>query len=356
MDEIASIKDLKLYVEKIRNNNSICNLKIFENDFSLVEESNNPSFYIFKIKEGQILFNSVITKYAKKGDKKKDIIYYKKNDMYVVEFLGPGIGEIIINIIVNKLFFKSVNPHFLVMLDYSLCDKKGIKINMENLIYGKKKYSNFNAIFIKVTKEIIDSFIIQILYASFTLEYNFSGIHFDLEFRNVFIKEFNDDNYFKAKNMKNIAYFRYKLPSGKSLYLKNYGFILKIGDFDGMVVNNKNIVVINNHSSNADFGNSLYRINPKYPNLTSKEKGFIPGYYLFIRQLIDEIGLYTDIMKDISNIIPDYFKPYDKDIDLTYIEKKDLSNLYPLDELLNSRIFKKYRKKKKDSVIIGYEL
>lgn len=351
------MSNIKKKVEKIRKSDSICDTTIFNNEFTKIYRSKNPVTYLYRSGNTEIFFPNVVTKVSKFIEAKTEVRYYKKAGKNVVEFLGPGVGEIMVNEIINKLFFDGITPHFAVMLGYSVCNRQ-IHINMENLEYGKKKYTSFDKIdeylYSKgqtLTRPMVDSFIISILHSCFVLEHNFSGIHMDLEYRNVFIKEFDDKNpYFRSVNMRDVKYFEYNLPSGKSLYVRNYGFILKIGDFDGSVISYKNSIIVNNHSTEGEIGKMLWSVHPKYPKISTKENTYVPGYHLFFRLLIDDIGYnYTSLTKEIDSIIPKFFKPYDKDIDLASIQKRDFKDIKPLYELLSSKIFEKYHIRPKGS-------
>jgi hypothetical protein len=367
MNNIENIEDLRKYIKKIKNEKSLCVNTVFENNFTLIYKINNPDKYIIETKCGEILLNNVITKEIKKEISNNNIIFYKKNKKNVVEFLSSGIGEIIVGKIINKLFFNHINPHFIITLGYSTCNKI-IKINMENLEFGINRYTNFSNIsnYLKdkherLSGDILDSVIISILHSSFVLEYNFSFIHFDLHYGNIFIKEFDTNNYFKGTNMKKIKYLTYLLPSGKKIYLKNYGFIIKIGDFDACALSLKNISIVCNQNADAEVGNLLYKIHNKYPKLEKNEKGYIPGYYPLIGDFIQHAIKKTELIDSLYNEIPNFFRNNQYFTELNRLEKEDIKKMTPIDELLSSKMFNKYNKKPKDlnkynNIEIGYSL
>jgi len=369
-----NIKVIKKFLQYEMLNTDLCSIKLGEGSFGVLHANNIPS-RIDIIGENTMVFKNIVYKKGLKRDADNIKFYTKNNKLYVVSY--NLYGEAFVSMLVSNLFIRDVSPHFPVSFGFSRCDDK-ILILFENLMNELENGDMATTFYdisaylkdrnIRITEELIDHLIISLLHSVFVLNYNFKMIHFDIYERNIFIKEFKEnEQYFMGKDMTQIKYFAYQLPDGKIIYTKNFGFIIKIGDF-GLATMNIGKIIISNNTKYDNFLALIHHFYPSYPN---NIKHFLPEYYLFLRSFIRTFGLSTSkILLELltsTPILNDHLE-YDIDFlsasmnsDKKNVPKINLDNVIEPNIILSSNLFDKYRVKPDDStkdntVFIKYAL
>ncbi len=284
----------------------------------------------------------------------------KKGYLYMINS-GDPFGEVVLGTIVSNLFYDKITPHVVALLGHSKCSE-GTEIVYENLTYGNADsgiagdFRQFGYYMRKMNKkvsgEMLDSFIIQIFHTIFVLNSRFKLIHFDLEDRNIFVKELTDDPYYGVESMLEYDYLVYHLPDGKKLYTKNNGYLLKIGDLGGSVANYGKLIIENNFASSNLNSQKIRKFYPNYP----KVGNFLPDAYSFVRRLAFKFGLHGSLLFKMLTQIP-FLTDMLVDEDMIYTETdipniqispSELKKVVPVEVILSGDIFTGYHKVPED--------
>lgn len=261
----------------------------------------------------------------------KKIIVRKFGKDNCITYTNTIMGEAHISLLFNTLFVRGITPHVTLCVGLSNCDREAI-------IYEKlgfKNVTNLNDIQIylikqniKITANLIDSFIVQFLHTLYVLKKNFNFVHMDLFYRNIFIKHFNDDPYFKDLNMMKIKWFKYNIPGSPSIYIRNYGFILKFGDFGFSTIKIGNTYLSN---SKECVGADILSKKTEYIKLLHN----LAITFKFISPILRQILLNPHIINEI--ITKDAFA---QEVDLNTMSSSAIQEI----DLLRSPLFDQYRK------------
>lgn len=350
------IKKIKKMINNFTSDTSICDSYVNEGSFGRVFISRIPSI----VKLNDDIFEYPIVKIEKDNGLDSSTTKENKNHRFLIKngylhFITNNsmIGEALASVMLTNLFISRITPHVVVFLGHSHCNNTDM-ILYENLTYNDGKYSDFEQ-FInymgKVTDKMIETIIIQVLHTFMILNEKYSLIHFDFEDRNLFIKIPNKNENYYGTDILSHDYLVYKIDSEKSIYLKNPGFLIKVGDFGGACLKISNKLTVQNNFENDNNSIKLSQFYPKYPNSIKK---FLPDTYPFIRFLILKFGINIKILYRLatevpilstlvinedsqSSVLPNYT-----------ITKSELNKVQSPRELLSSSIFENYHKEPND--------
>jgi hypothetical protein len=164
--------------------------------------------------------------YINKGKVGK-VYKLKNNDKFVVkEAKLNSCNEKILNFEekdIHKLIKNNISPNFSPLLSYN------IKSNICYKLYYK--YDNTLEYLIlneNIDINILKSCLFQIWTSIFIMYHHFNFIHADLKTSNIMY----------IKNIKNINKYWLYNYNNNNFYIKNYGYQIKIIDFDNMIDNN----------------------------------------------------------------------------------------------------------------------
>ncbi|AYV79272.1 MAG: hypothetical protein Faunusvirus7_20 [Faunusvirus sp.] len=283
----------------------------------------------------------------------------KNNKIVVKSDGGDMTAELFINSLTSHLFTNGTTPHTVICMGGTQCfgfSTKTVKnILLEYVGYPEMKelgyiiandklVSQWNYIttlhrYLEYLiqndinlEEIINSIVIQYLHTCYILETKYKLHLTDAHLSNILVKIFDTKPYFQGRNMNNIEYFKYKIPNGKSIYIKNSGFCIKIGDLGIDKCEFNNTVIYANYSAG------------KQRELLNPVDIYIPTYIPFLKSLQYFISIkYTALIGQILNL------PYIRDVSEYTIYNKiykhgDVVKFPSYSDLLNNSIFDKYRK------------
>lgn len=357
-----NINELKKKIETFHNNTAICDSYISEGSFGKVFINRLPNKVIlngetFDFPAVKLEKSGGYDEKTKKEDSEHQVRFMVKSGRLKVLTNNSMFGEALVSSLVTGLYLDRITPHVSVFLGHSLCDGHN-RILYENLTYGpNSNYGDFQH-FInymrdrgeKVSDIVVDTVIIQVLHTFSLLNEQYNLIHFDFEDRNLFIKVIEkDESYYGVDNFLSYDYLVYNVGS-KKLYLKNPGFLIKIGDFGGACMSSGKLTVENNFSSD----NNSIKLSKFYPNYPVGIKKFLPDVYPFLRYLILKFGITNRVLYRLateipvlstmiineeskSSILPNY-----------EITKKELESTISIPEILSSGIFESYHKVPED--------
>lgn len=364
--------DLVKHILKLLNNNEFCDIQIGQGGFGKVFISKTPSNLNVKLKCGIEINVAVVYKRSpiskdegftfsslrfvgRTKIENHNIKKSGKTGYVVLRIVNSMLGEGLISGIISRIFTNGISPHVPICLGFSSCEDHNI-ILMENLMTTGKEgqvltdFSDYYDYFVryrkmKMSSEVINSCIIQFLHTLFVLQKNLSAIHADMWFGNIFIKDLKKgEKYFRGLDLTKYDYFQYLLPSGKSLYVPNMGFILKLGDYGLSTIKTGRLVIINNSHYKGTGDLILRRYYPGYPKDYTK---YFPDYFNIFREMLAEFGLKSKLLFDIITNVPilrDKFRlKYER---LEAIKKSDV---YNSDTILGLDIFSNYHKRPTDA-------
>lgn len=355
------------FLKDLISNNKFCHHYLTEGAYGIVTVFDPRLPIKYRFNNGKTLSFKSIAMKTSIIDKYSQLSIKIKDDQILIDADEHAIGEALAAMIISSLFFKGITPHITACLGFSHCknDKDNVNIFYENLIV---KLPDINKDFINNVSNIItnfaemprylkahgfdgskresaiDSIIISMLHTLFVLQFNFKFMHFDLYSRNIFIKQFDDEPYFRGLNMKKIKYFVYQLPNDLFLYVPNHGFIIKIGDVGMSLLSIIDKIII---SSDNSF-KAVKKIKTKYFNDYPKIKYFIPDYFILLRSFVTIFGLTSsELLRNLLLNIPVLCDSDEISISVTEgTIDVDLSKIPSLESILSDkRYFKKYMKK-----------
>ena len=270
--------------------------------------------------------------------------------------VGGFASEVIANMLCTELF-RRVSPHFVYMADFSYCGNR-FEYYFENLNFDHKgadgqtramsnlyehiyTWQNDNVV---VTEDMMSGLILGVFHSLYLMRINFDMSHYDLHAGNVYIKVLNDEKYFAGENMLKFKYFAYYVGN-KVYYVKNCGFIPKIGDLGLAQFTLGNTIFLNNYARSI-------RRPDMFEQYLQKTKGQNPDFLLFLSVLIPRFSQKFKSLERLKEIV----YPFN---DLRGTEPSDVfndrgnrnfdSSKIPLlkDLLLNERVFDHLCKKPK---------
>ena len=231
------------------------------------------------------------------------------------------IENIILKELTDNVINKNLSPHIVFYFGSTKVNNKSsclLDMNLPNF-YNNRKIKNYSNMLIseyidglsleewvyKQTKKNIEitpsnwlTMIFQLLYTIYIFQYKYKLLHNDFHYGNILI----DDN-IKAE-----GYFIYKI-FGKTYYLKNFGIIPKLWDFEFCMCYSDNIKSL--YPNKYIIGTSNYNKKTFSTNLNSIDKDFhVPlnynevydSHYLLTSLL--KLYISDDIYEWISNLYP----------------------------------------------------
>lgn len=222
--------------------------------------------------------------------------------------IGGFASEVIANMLCTELF-RRVSPHFVYLADFSYCGNR-FEYYFENLNFDHKSpstgqtrpmsslwdhmytWQNEN---IDITEDTMSGLILAVFHSLYLMRINFDMSHYDLHAGNVYIKVLNDEKYFAGENMLQYKYFAYHVGK-KTYYVKNPGFIVKVGDLGLAQFTLGNTLFVNN------FARSIRR--PEmFEGYLSKTKGQNPDFLLFLSVLIPKFSKKYKSLERLKEIV-----------------------------------------------------
>lgn len=215
------------------------------------------------------------------------------------------IENIILKELTDNVINKNLSPHIVFYFGSTKVNNKSsclLEMNLPNF-YNNKKIKNYSNMLIseyidglsleewvyKQTKKNIEispttwlSMIFQLLYTIFIFQHKYKLLHNDFHYGNILI----DDN------IKKEGYFIYKI-FGKTYYLKNFGVIPKLWDFEFCMCYSDNIKSL--YPNKYIIGSSDYNKKTFSTNINSVDKNFhVPLNY---NEVYDSHYLLTSLLK-----------------------------------------------------------
>jgi len=248
----------------------------------------------------------------------------------VVEFQNMLIGEYIIGMVLNDIF--SITPHVMLTYSYSACEEEVMV--MENLSnrYPDGNVSNLEGLElllknerIRLTERLIDGIYISFMHTLFVLQNIVEFQHRDISFRNIFIKKFTSEEYFQGLDMTKITYFEYRLKDGESLYVKNPGFCIKLGDFGLSTIKVGNTLLLN--------------------SMSFEEFSSLKDYVFFTREFVGIFGYKSSLLQSLLLNVSEfmnlsYLETYQGYIGRFSFEDREFNSSL---DILKMSMFDKYR-------------
>jgi serine/threonine protein kinase len=153
--------------------------------------------------------------------------YYCENEFY---------SEYVLSVLVAELYKNGQCIHFVDVFDFATCVYETEK--SYQYIFMEKIDSNFREIQRSILDKsseldiryIITNLIVQTLFAIACYQQIYKLSHNDLHRSNIFIQYIHKDISWNSQNLNDAKYFMYRIGD-KNIYIKNMGFVVKIGDW-----------------------------------------------------------------------------------------------------------------------------
>lgn len=382
----GSIDELQMVLEHLSKKtgtlNRYCRQVVGEGASGIVYVENIPKYVKKKFDKKDVCIPIVVKKMLQTDADSGVIIRPRGNMLFMQSVNDDNFAPIINSLILSQVFEQGVSPHFVYFAGFANCrdgmmeiyedvsmnvsrqqyraimnSKTGGKLSKSKLnsLFKEKednvKLSNISKINIllgsinkKLNEEVTDGILISLFHSLFVMQRNFKMFHLDLHFGNVFIKKLDSEPYFKGIDMSKIKYFRYLFEDDgkkKELFVKNNGFIIKIGDPGRAICSIGNLII---YGADQNFQVAPFeKNNPDYPH---KIRAFDPFEYIeFMRRFLEAFGLTSQTMIKMCMEIPLL-----KDVDLfnkpeLYYNKKFMN----VEQILGSKYFEQYSSKPKNS-------
>ncbi len=222
----------------------------------------------------------------------------------------PGFAnEVFASILCTELF-RRVSPHFVYMADFSFCGST-FEYYFENVgfdfTYKSGRVDNISSLQqhwwmwfedkVTVTDDMLSGMLMGIFHSLHVMRKNFDMNHFDLHIGNVYVKVFDDEEYFAGRNMLDVKYFCYHVGK-REFWVQNPGYIIKIGDLG----------LAEFTLGNTRFTNKYARTirNPEqFEPYHKKNNGEHPDFLLLLSYTMSRfIGPYPVLQKIRQNVHP----------------------------------------------------
>lgn len=217
--------------------------------------------------------------------------------------VGGFVNEIFGNMLCTELFRK-VSPHFTYMADFSMCGdryeyyfenlgydhtyKDGRQETLSNLYEYLHMWQNDG---IQIDDDMMSGLLLGVFHSLHVMNINFNMSHFDMHLGNVYMKMLNHDKYFGGQDMLKFKYFAYHVAD-KIYYVKNPGFIIKIGDLGLSTFTLGNTVFLNKFAR-------IHRHPERFEKYLSKTDGKNPDHAYFLSHIFDR---FTDRYKSLDRL------------------------------------------------------
>jgi len=213
--------------------------------------------------------------------------YMCKNDTY---------PEYVISVLCATLVNQYKCANFLDVFGFSMCSQKSKVITPKLFDYTFMERIDYPIVDltknkVMITESLIDSLYIQTVFAICAMQRTYGIQHNDLHLGNVFLINLRTTGWpvnYNGKDLRYAEYFEYEID-GNKIYVKNEGYLVKIGDFGLAAKYSEPIIRVKG---------SLFPI-----------PGWRDDYYDFTFFTAMMFTMYGRYSRLISNIISSFFVP-----------------------------------------------
>lgn len=262
--------------------------------------------------------------------------------LYSEYYIGVLCGKLYRGVPLNaRCEAKCIN--FMEIFGFTSCAEPCMMKNylfMEKVDSTMRKYKHMSL-------PLADSLYLQLLLSLSILQETYQIVHGDLHADNIFLQRIEPDMEYNGVKLITADYFVYKMHD-TTFYVKNYGVILKLGDYGRSVKYSSPVV------GDKQVLEGGYKSFFKFPGIPN---WFSPSYDVLFASL--DMSNYSNLAEDVMNDIQShYYKIFDKNYSRPYpsaLSKFD-SFLSPGMLLMKSDRFSKFRERPSGKMVLVGEM